>query len=81
MRDFVAEHAGLPEFADEVELLRPVLDGAGILYVVDASSHLEPANEDVRLPFQAVWNARARSETRPEPFGGLAGWHSGWLAF
>lgn len=45
VRDFVAAHAGHAEFRDEVELLRPILEGAGILYVVDASSHLEPANE------------------------------------
>lgn len=45
VRAFVEAHAGGTEFPDEVELLRPILDGAGILYVVDASSHLEPANE------------------------------------
>ncbi|MDA0374072.1 MAG: DUF3482 domain-containing protein [Planctomycetota bacterium] len=45
VRAFVEEHAGSDEFHDEVELLRPILDGAGILYVVDASSHLEPSNE------------------------------------
>lgn len=45
VRAFVAAHAGGPEFVDEVELLRPVIEGAGILYVVDASSHLEPASE------------------------------------
>ncbi|MCR9243429.1 MAG: GTPase/DUF3482 domain-containing protein [bacterium] len=52
VRAFVEAHrqpgestAGGGEFADEVELLTPILDGAGILYVVDASSHLEPSNE------------------------------------
>lgn len=45
VRAFVDEHAASDEFRDEVELLRPILDGAGILYVVDASSHLEPSNE------------------------------------
>jgi hypothetical protein len=45
VRAFVDQHAGSDEFRDEVELLRPILDGAGILYVVDASSHLEPSNE------------------------------------
>jgi hypothetical protein len=45
VRAFVAEHEAGGEFGDEVELLRPLLEGAGILYVVDASSRMEPANE------------------------------------
>jgi hypothetical protein len=45
VRAFVETFAGSEEFQDEVELLRPILDGAGILYVVDASSHLEPSSE------------------------------------
>lgn len=45
VRRFVEEHEADDAFPDEVELLRPILDGAGILYVVDASSRLEPANE------------------------------------
>ncbi|MEO6594793.1 MAG: GTPase/DUF3482 domain-containing protein, partial [Planctomycetota bacterium] len=45
VRAFVAEHAGTADFPDEVELLRPILEGAGILYVVDASSPIEPAHE------------------------------------
>jgi small GTP-binding protein len=45
VRAFVDAHADTEAFRDEVELLRPILDGAGILYVVDASSHLEPSNE------------------------------------
>lgn len=45
VRAFVAEHEGGEAFPDEVELLRPLLEGASILYVVDASSRLEPSNE------------------------------------
>ncbi len=45
VREFVDAHVGDDEFCNEVELLRPILDGAGILYVVDASSRLEPSNE------------------------------------
>lgn len=45
VREFVETMAEGGEFHDEVELLRPLLEGAGILYVVDASSHLEPSNE------------------------------------
>ena len=45
LRAFVADPAMRAEFPDEVELLTPILSGACILYVVDASSPVEPANE------------------------------------
>ena len=34
---FVFKHKDNPRFKDEVELLEPILNGAGIIYVVDAS--------------------------------------------
>ena len=37
VREFLAEHADTGRFPDECELLAPVMDGAGILYVVDGS--------------------------------------------
>jgi hypothetical protein len=37
VRDFVAEHRGQARFHDECELLSPIVDGAGIIYVVDGS--------------------------------------------
>ena len=37
VRAFVNEHRDDPKFHDEIELLEPILDGAGIIYVVDAS--------------------------------------------
>jgi len=37
VRAFVAEHRDNEKFRDEIELLEPILDGAGIIYVVDAS--------------------------------------------
>ncbi|MEA3490821.1 MAG: DUF3482 domain-containing protein [Campylobacterota bacterium] len=37
VRRFVYEHSDDPRFQDEVELLKPILDGAGIIYVVDGS--------------------------------------------
>ena len=37
VRAFVRAHRDDPKFADEVELLTPIMDGAGILYVLDAS--------------------------------------------
>lgn len=42
---FVREHAGVSEFQDEVRLLEPILNGGGILYVVDASSRFQPSHE------------------------------------
>lgn len=37
VREFVAHHEDDPRFKDECELLRPILAGAGILYVVDGA--------------------------------------------
>ena len=37
VREFVSVHARDERFRDECELLRPILDGAGILYVVDGA--------------------------------------------
>jgi len=37
VRQFVFEHKESEKFRDEVELLEPILNGAGIIYVVDAS--------------------------------------------
>ena len=48
VRDFVAAHAagvGRGRFAEEVRLLEPIVEGASIIYVVDASSRFQPSNE------------------------------------
>ncbi|MAG34517.1 MAG: GTPase [Deltaproteobacteria bacterium] len=45
VRAFVDEHGGDARFQDEVRLLRPVLDGASVIYVVDASGPPQPSNE------------------------------------
>ena len=37
VREFVSKHRDSEQFRDEVELLEPILNGAGIIYVVDAS--------------------------------------------
>jgi len=37
VKQFVMEHRDNPRFKDEVELLEPIINGAGIIYVVDAS--------------------------------------------
>jgi len=37
VRAFIFEHKDDERFRDEIELLEPIMDGAGIIYVVDAS--------------------------------------------
>ncbi len=37
VRAFIAEHKSDVRFNDEIELLEPIMDGAGIIYVVDGS--------------------------------------------
>jgi GTPase Era involved in 16S rRNA processing len=37
VRKFIAQHRDNPKFRDEIELLEPIVNGAGIIYVVDAS--------------------------------------------
>lgn len=37
VRAFIGEHRENPRYNDEIELLEPIMDGAGIIYVVDGS--------------------------------------------
>ncbi|WP_108125603.1 DUF3482 domain-containing protein [Saccharospirillum mangrovi] len=46
LAEFVGQHRNEPRFADDCALLAPVLDGAGIIYVVDVSQ-----------PFGSVFDA------------------------
>lgn len=45
LRDFLAHFAGSDHFPDEVELLGPIMKGAGIIYVVDGSLPYSPEYE------------------------------------
>ncbi|MCE5231010.1 DUF3482 domain-containing protein [bacterium] len=45
VRRFVDEHARSGQFEQEIELLRPILDGGAILYVVDGSIPFNPGHE------------------------------------
>jgi len=45
VRAFVYEHRDDEKFIDEIELLEPILNGAGIIYVVDASKPYGPEYE------------------------------------
>lgn len=58
VRRFVEEHSTDPRFADEVALLQPIIDGASILYVVDAA---KPYGADYELDMQILqWSGRPR---------------------
>lgn len=55
---FVAAHADDPRFADECELLTPLIEGAGILYVVDAA---KPYGPEYELEMEILrWTGRPR---------------------
>jgi hypothetical protein len=45
VKAFVANEGRDPRFQDELRLLRPILEGAAVLYVVDASSRFQPSHE------------------------------------
>ncbi|MFP4281272.1 MAG: GTPase/DUF3482 domain-containing protein [Opitutales bacterium] len=45
VKRFIETHAGDERFHDECELLRPIVDGAGIIYVVDGASPYGPEYE------------------------------------
>ncbi len=58
LRDFVDEHAGDERFHDECELLRPIVDGAGILYVVDGA---KPYGSEYEIEMEILrWSGRPR---------------------
>lgn len=58
LADFVAQHRQDPRFADDCALLEPVLDGAGIVYVVDVSQPFGSAF-DAELTLLS-WTAQPR---------------------
>jgi Fe2+ transport system protein B len=45
VRAFIVEHRDNERFRDEIELLEPIMNGAGIIYVVDASKPYGPEYE------------------------------------
>ena len=58
VEEFVATHQGDARFHDECELLRPIVDGAGILYVVDGA---KPYGPEYELEMQVLrWTGRPR---------------------
>lgn len=58
VRAFVAEHQASERFRDEVELLRPICKGAGIVYVVDGSL---PYSQEYETEMEILrWTAKPR---------------------
>jgi hypothetical protein len=56
--EFVSSHAADEKFRDECELLRPIVEGAGILYGVDGS---KPYGAEYELEMQILqWTGRPR---------------------
>ncbi|MEM9385178.1 MAG: GTPase/DUF3482 domain-containing protein [Pseudomonadota bacterium] len=56
--DFVEAHAGDDRFIDECELLQPILEGAGILYVVDGA---KPFGLEYEVEMQVLrWTGQPR---------------------
>lgn len=56
--EFVRTHADDERFRDECELLQPMIDGAGILYVVDGA---KPYGPEYELEMQVLqWTGRPR---------------------
>ncbi|MCR9276849.1 MAG: GTPase/DUF3482 domain-containing protein [Pseudomonadaceae bacterium] len=56
--EFVRAHSDDPRFADEVALLQPILDGAGILYVVDGA---KPYGREYEIEMQILqWTGQPR---------------------
>jgi hypothetical protein len=58
VRGFVEAHQSDPRLHDECELLRPIVDGAGILYVVDGA---KPYGAEFEVEMQILqWTGRPR---------------------
>ncbi|MDH3718740.1 MAG: GTPase/DUF3482 domain-containing protein, partial [Planctomycetota bacterium] len=76
VEDFVAQHQRTGEFEQERELLRPILAGAAILYVVDGSKPPSPKYEAEMEILR--WTAQPRvaliNSTGSEDY--CAAWHS-----
>lgn len=56
VRAFVEQHEGDPRYRDECQALRPIVDGAGIIYVVDGSC---PYGADYEAEMEILrWSGR-----------------------
>ncbi len=71
IQDFVSQqrHEGNTKFQDEIALLQPILDGAGIIYVIDGSRPYSPEFEAEMTILQ--WTSQPRMALI-NPIGGEA---------
>jgi len=58
LKEFVKKHCDDKKFVDECELLKPIVDGAGIIYVVDAS---KPYSDEYEVEMEILRYAGAAS--------------------
>jgi small GTP-binding protein len=58
LKSFIREYENNPKFNDDIELLKPITDGAGIIYIVDAS---KPYSVEFELDMQILSYAGAPS--------------------
>ncbi len=74
VRAFVEQHEGDPNYRDECQALRPVVDGAGIIYVVDGSC---PYGVDYEAEMEILrWSGQPSLALRTTNL-----WRSGRLAW
>ena len=78
LAEFVAAHRDDPRFGDDCALLAPILDGAGIVYVVDTD---QPFGAQCEAELTLLsWTAQPRLALL-NPHGGAVGRHDGqWRA-
>ena len=62
---FIAAHEDDPDFHDDCELLRPVVEGAGVIFVVDGSRPLRQVGPGGDGDPSAQWGRRAWRSLTP----------------
>ncbi len=73
---FVRQHRDNPKFHDECELLAPILDGAGIIYVVDGSVPYTPEQEAEMIILRWTGQPSLALINRIGPDDHTATWHA-----
>ncbi len=58
---FVQRHNGVERFADDIALLTPIIEGAGIVYVIDADQPFSHALDAKARPDQLLWRGALRN--------------------
>ena len=58
LKEFIELHKDNPKFRDDIELLKPIINGAGVIYIVDAS---KPYSSEFELDMQILSYTGAES--------------------